>query len=619
MIIYSGNKSDFLSIQKELPDILKSNILQLLGEDTSDNEYVSWKNSLAFMNRLMKTDKIPDDAGVALEYNIPVTNNRIDFIITGLDDNGKSQIIIIELKQWSHVQKTDMDGIVITRYEDGLRETTHPSYQAACYASLLYDYKQAVQDREVSLHPCAYLHNCEDGSTIKDAFYDGYIRKAPVFCKADADALQKFICSYIRKGDRQRGLFVIENSIIRPSKGLVESISSMMHGHREFKMIDTQKVAFQHILRALVNYDKTKRKQVVIVEGGPGTGKSVIAVHLLQHVIEKRRMAAYSTKNASPRNVFYRKLVDGGIPAPSVKALFKTSAAFVDCNPEQFDMLIVDEAHRLNAKSWSGYQSRGENQVKEIIYASKVAVFFLDEAQRIDIKDIGSRDEILKWAKHYGCDVDDSIQLTAQFRCGGSDEFLQWVDNILEIRPSKQTHIHKENFFIRVCDTPNEVVREIKQKNRTNNRSRVVAGFCWDWISRNNETKMDIVMPEYRFKAQWNLSKDSTWSISKGSVNQIGCIHTCQGLEFDYVGVIIGLDIIYRNGQILVDPSKRSSDDRTIFGWKKLAQTDPDGAKALVRQIIKNTYRTLMTRGMKGCYLFVQDEQLRDFIRSRII
>ena len=620
MIIYSGNKSDFIAKQTTLPDILKENIKQRLGEDTSDNEYLSWQNSLAFMRRLMNTTMIPDDAGVALEYNIPVTNNRIDFIITGIDEENKSQVIIIELKQWSYVQKTDMDGIVITRYEEGLRETTHPSYQAACYASLLYDYKQAVQDREVFLHPCAYLHNCEDDTVIKDQFYSGYIRKAPVFCKADTDALRDFICSYIRKGDRQKGLFVIENSVIRPSKGLMDSVSSMMQGNKEFKMIDTQKVAYQHILHAIAKYEATGQKQVVIVEGGPGTGKSVIAIHLLQNVISQRRMAAYITKNAAPRKVIYRKLIDGTkMRSAQINALFKSSTAFVSTNENQFDMLIVDEAHRLNETSTSGYRTQGENQVMEIIRSAKVAVFFIDEAQRVDIKDIGSREEILKWANHFECAVDDSLILTSQFRCGGSDEFLNWVDNLLEIRSNNQAYIHNENFLIRVCDTPNEVVREIKQKNRSNNKSRVVAGFCWDWASRNNEKIMDIVMPEYKFKAKWNLSNDDTWSISEGSVNQIGCIHTCQGLEFDYVGVIIGTDIIYRDGHILVDPSKRSKDDRTTFGWKKRAETDPEGAKELVRQIIKNTYRTLMTRGMKGCYLFIMDEQLRDYIKSRII
>lgn len=616
MIIYSGNKSDFIAREPSLPDCLRKTILEKLGEETSENEYLSWQNSLSFMRTLMDTPMIPDDVGVALEYNIPVTNNRIDFIVTGYSSDDKSQVIIIELKQWSFVRKTDMDGIVITRYEDGLKETTHPSYQAACYASLLYDYKEAVQQRHVILHPCAYLHNCEDDSVVKDGFYASYTNKAPVFCKSDQEKLREFICNYIRKGDQQKGLFVIENSQIRPSQNLVDSITNMMNHQRVFNMIDTQKVAYQKILKAFDKYKSTGKKQVVIIEGGPGTGKSVIAVNLLQRVIREGRMAAYITKNAAPRNVFYRKLVDGGMHAANVNALFKSSTLFCTIPSNQFDMLIVDEAHRLNETS--GRNSRGENQVKEIINASKVSVFFIDEAQRVDIKDIGSKEEVRKWAKFHECEVDDSITLSAQFRCGGSDEYLQWVDQLLEIRQTGQVNLSKESYNIKICETPNDLLREIKQKNKRNNKSRCVAGYCWEWKSRTDPLKNDIVFPEYRFRAKWNLSNDSTWSISKDSVAQIGCIHTCQGLEFDYVGVIIGLDIIYRDGHILVDPSKRSPDDYTIRGYKTMMKSDPEGTKSLIRQIIKNTYRTLMTRGMKGCYLYIMDDKLREYIESRI-
>lgn len=616
MIIYSGNKSDFISQHSTIPETLRNSIMEKLGEETSDNEYRSWQNSLTFMKNIVDTPSIPNDAGIALEYNIPITNNRIDFIITGTSDDGKSQIIIVELKQWSHVQKTDMDGIVITRYEEGLKETTHPSYQAACYASLLYDYKKAVQDRDVLLHPCAYLHNCEDDTVIKDDFYGTYTRKAPVFCKSDTDSLRNFITSFIRKGDGLNGLFTIENSEIRPSKNLMDSVSSMMRGNNEFKMIDTQKVAYQKILKAFERYTKTGTKQVVIVEGGPGTGKSVIAVHLLRKVVTMDKMAAYITKNAAPRNVFYRKLVDGGMPAPNVRALFKGSTSFCDIPSNQFDMLIVDEAHRLNAKS--GRFSKGENQVKEIINAAKVSVFFIDEAQRVDIKDIGSRAEIKKWAEFYNCSIDESVTLTSQFRCGGSDEYLLWVDNLLGIRDTRQNILSASNYMIKICDTPNEMLKEIKQKNRTNNKSRCVAGFCWDWTSKEDTSKMDIIIPEHKFKAQWNLDKDNTWSISEGSVSQIGCIHTCQGLEFDYVGVIIGEDMVYRDGEVKVDPSKRSNDDFTIRGYKAMMKENPEGTKKLIREMIKNTYRTLMTRGMKGCYLYIMDEPLKEYIKSKI-
>lgn len=618
MIIYSGIKREFIDNLKDIPNLLKTRISEKLGEETEEEELLSWMNSLRFMKDVVDTPSIPDDAGIALEYNIPITNNRIDFIITGIDETDTSQVVIIELKQWSYATKTDMDGIVRTHYSDGEKETAHPSYQAYTYCMLLQDYKQAVQDHEVRLKACAYLHNCNDGTDLRNEFYNRYTNYVPVFCKEDKDTLRAFIEKYIRKGDRNKGLFVIEDSEIRPSKNLMDSVSSMMKGNPEFRMIDTQKVAFEKILNALRKYESTGKKQVVIVEGGPGTGKSVIAVNLLQKVITERKLAAYITKNRAPRNVFYRKLVDGGMGAMNVNALFKSSASFATMKENQFDMLIVDEAHRLNTTG--SRFSKSQNQVEEIIKASKVSVFFIDENQRVDIKDIGSKAEILKQANDFNCEVDMDVKLTSQFRCGGSDDYLRWIDQLLEISNTKQVYLSQAAYPVKVCDTPGEVMREIKQKNRKNNKSRCVAGYCWDWPEkeRNNPNYCSINIPEHRFKAQWNLDNDQTWSISEGSASQIGCIHTCQGLEFDYVGVIIGPDILYRDGHIMVDPSKRASDDFSLRGYKEMMKRDPEGTKELVRQIIKNTYRTLMSRGMKGCYLYVIDESLREYIKSRI-
>ena len=614
MIIYSCDKSDFIAKQETIPDILKVNVLERLGEETSDNEYLSWKNSLAFMRRLLETSTIPDDAGIALEYNIPVTNNRIDFIVTGYDDIGRSQVVVIELKQWSSAEKTDMDGVVRTRYEDGLKETTHPSYQAFTYCMLLQDYKEAVQKHIVKLKAAAYLHNCEDTSPLKDPFYEHYTRYVPVYGKNDTDELRLFLSKYIRKGDRQKGIFVIENSQIRPSKNLMDSVASMMKGNREFRMIGEQQVVLQHILKAMDVYEQTLQKQVLIIKGGPGTGKSVIAVNALSEVIKKGKVAMYVSKNAQPRKVFYRKLVDGGLGSKNVNALFKSSDTFAYAKPNEFDMLLVDEAHRLSRKG--GQYSHSVNQVKETVNAAKVTVFFIDEAQRVSLEDIGSIQEITLWAERLQAKV-STFEMKAQFRCAGSDEYLMWLDDLLQIRPSNFKLLGKENYDFRVMDNPREMMSEIRKNNRRN-KSRMVAGYCWEWVSRKDTTKKDIVFPEYKFAYQWNLLSDQTWSITPGSVNQIGCIHTCQGLEFDYVGVIIGPDIIYRDGKILVDPSKRAKDDFTIHGYKKMMNSDPEGTKEIVRQIIKNTYRTLMSRGMKGCFVYVMDEELRNYIKSRI-
>jgi hypothetical protein len=281
MIIYSADKASFIKENHTLPDLLESRIQEKLGEETSVNEKRSWMNSLSYMQRLLDDPSIPDDAGIALVYNIPITNNRIDFLITGIDESGVSQVIVVELKQWNFAEKTDMDGIVRTMYEDGIKDTTHPSYQAFTYCMLLQDYKESVQKHYVRLKAAAYLHNCANTESLTDSFYDNYTKHVPVFGKLDADKLRSFIAKYIRKGDHQKGIFVIEDSQIRPSKNLMDSVANMMNGNREFRMIGDQKVVLQRILKASADYEVSNKKQVLIIEGGPGTGKSVIAINAL--------------------------------------------------------------------------------------------------------------------------------------------------------------------------------------------------------------------------------------------------------------------------------------------------------------------------------------------------
>ena len=615
MIIYNNTKRGFLNDIPHIEGILSSNVKAKMGEDTSEGEIRSWHNSLRFMAKVVDSQVIPDDTGIALEYNIPVTNNRIDFIITGLDSEEKSNVVMIELKQWQHVQATEKDGLVVTHYEDGLKETTHPSYQVACYASLLYDFKEAVQQRKVSLHPCVFMHNYVDDGSISDARYQKYTQKAPVFCKGEEDKLREFITTYVCKSDQNKSIYVVENSKIVPSKSLIDNVVKMAQGKPEFKMIDEQKVAYQNILWAYDEYLRTGRKQVVIVKGGPGTGKSVIAVKLLVEMTRRKLLAHYVSKNSAPRNVFYKKFMESKDVHSSIKNLFKSSGGYFDKKVNELDMLIVDEAHRL--QKFSGRCGNlGENQIKEIILAAKVSVFFIDEKQLVDFRDIGSVAAIEAWAKYEQADVHHH-QLVAQLRCSGSDEYLNWLDHLLQFDNLQPVKLTGTTYEFKVFDSPSEMMEEIKKQNRYKNKSRMVAGYCWNWISKKNSRLKDIVIGD-DFAYKWNLTNDKTWSISKGSVDQIGCIHTCQGLEFEYVGVIIGEDLVCKNGIVKVDPLKRASTDHSVRGMNVLKKRNLEEYKVKMRTIIKNTYRTLMTRGMKGCYVYVCDEELRNYIKQWI-
>lgn len=463
--------------------------------------------------------------------------------------------------------------------------------------------------------PCAYLHNYVDDGIITDPFYQEYIQKAPLFFKLDAIKLRDFIKRYVKTGDKSNLMYRIDCGKIKPSKSLADSLASMLKGNQEFVLVDDQKLVYETAM-ALAQQSSATNKNVLIVEGGPGTGKSVIAVNLLVNLTKKGLLSQYVTKNAAPRGVYESKLT-GTLKKTEISNLFKGSGSYIDTPENTFDALIVDEAHRLNAKSGM-FKNLGENQIKELIEASKFSVFFVDEDQRVTLHDIGEKSEIERWAKLSGAKV-HHMDLSSQFRCNGSDGYLAWLDNTLQIRETANTSLDKGEYDFRVCDSPAELRDLIFEMNKENNKARMVAGYCWDWASQKDPGAYDIVMPEFDFAMRWNLTTDgSLWIMSPNSVNEIGCIHTCQGLEVDYIGVIIGDDLVIRDGKVVTNPYKRSKNDSSVRGYKKMLKENPVESAELLDRIIKNTYRTLMTRGMKGCYVYFTDEETGAFFNGSL-
>ncbi len=396
-------------------------------------------------------------------------------------------------------------------------------------------------------------------------------------------------------------------------KNLVDNLSSMLEGNQEFVLIDDQKIVFETALK-LAKESTSSNKNVLIVEGGPGTGKSVVAINLLTELTKRGNVTQYVTKNSAPREVYQVKL-SGKFTKTRISNLFSSSGSFYDIETNTFDSLIVDEAHRLNAKSGL-FSHLGENQIKELINAAKLSIFFIDEDQRVTLKDIGKKSEIIKWAEALGAKVTSTV-LASQFRCNGSDGYLAWIDNLLQIRETANESLEDINYAFQVIDNPSDLHKKIIDLNQENNKSRVLAGYCWKWISKKNSELKDIVIGDY--KATWNLnSHGQSWIIHPDSVNEVGCIHTSQGLELDYVGVIIGPDMIVRNGKIITDAMKRASSDQSVKGIRNRLKGNPKEAKQIADLIIKNTYRTMMTRGMKGCYVYSVDPETQGYFKKHL-
>ena len=617
MIVYSGLKSDFLSAVEEdsIAAEIEEKIYSVMHRRTAKNEFRSWENSLEYMYKVLNDSAIPDDSGVAIEYNIPQTSKRVDFIISGYGKKEEPNVVIIELKQWDKVEAVEgQDALVETFTGVAVRKVVHPSYQAWSYAAMIYDYNQNVQMGNIVLHPCVYMHNYRKSNPekLEQNQYKEYVEDAPVFARGEVSKLRDFVKNSIKTGDNKRILYEIDNGKIKPSKSLQNSIKSMLEGNQEFIMLDEQKVVFEDILKNALACMRDQKKRTIIIKGGPGTGKTVVAINLLAKLTNEGLFVQYTSKNSAPRNVYAKKLT--GHKKSSINNMFKGSGSYVDAESNIVDAIICDEAHRLNEKSGM-FHNLGENQIKEIIQASLCSIFFIDESQRVTLSDIGTVAEIQKWAEKLDSEAIE-MELISQFRCNGSDGYLAWLDEVLEIRETANFDLRDIDYDIRIVDSPDEVRNLIIERNRTHNQSRILAGYCWEWIKsgKNDSTVHDIKIGD--FEMSWNLGNTTTFAVDETSVNEIGCIHTSQGLEFEYVGVIIGDDMRYENGHVITDFTKRAKTDQSLKGIKKVYKENPRLAMKEADEIIKNTYRTLMTRGMKGCYVYCTDKKLAKYLKE---
>lgn len=616
MIVYTATKSQFNNDVNlnMISDIILKNLKDKHLSGGQPAEYHSWQNSLHFMRAVMDDPAIPEDVDVAIEYQIPRTSKRVDFMIAGADQNDRSNVVIVELKQWDKAEKVDDIMLHSVRAFTGgaKRVVNHPSYQAYAYATFIRNSSEQVQDDDIGIRPCAYLHNCssENRVPLDDEIYKTWYEEAPLFDKTQVLRLRSYIEKYIsKKSSKGDLLYKIDNGRIRPSKALQDCLASLMKGNQEFVLLDDQAVAFDMCKKLMAQCRKDMKKRSIIIQGGPGTGKSVLAVNLLHEFTSKTLNAAYCTKNSAPREAYQRLLSKSDLKAEvNIKQLFRSPFGLCNANPNFFDCLIVDEAHRLVKKMYGDWN--GENQVKECLNAALFTVFLIDEDQRITTKDIGSIDEIQHWADELGVEVtmNEATVLQSQFRCNGSDGYIQFVDNLLQIGEPVDMEFDQLNYDLRVYDDPNELRDDLREINKVNNKARMVAGYCYDWDVKHKRGDYDIYL-ENDFKAKWNLVSDKIWAINKKSFEQVGCIHTAQGLEFDYVGVFIGRDLRYdgETGKVITDQSHISKDDKS----SGIRTAQPDVAEKL----IKNTYKTLLTRGQKGCFIYCEDKALAKCIK----
>jgi DUF2075 family protein len=585
-----------------------------------------WADEYTRFSSALRRADVDDDMQVAIEYHISAAGrSRVDVLLAGNDgtnDNG----LVLELKSWSDADKSDVPDLVWSPYGGGSL-SQHPCVQARKYKGLILRFNADIAEKSVGIHSAAYLFNLvrRKPEPLEDPRYRRIIDDTHLFLADDADALSRYIEKYVRHRSRHDVLYLLEKGRLIPAPALIERVGSMLDGNEEFELLDTQNEAFQIIRHAITGVASAAKRQVFIVHGGPGTGKSVIAVRLLAEVLKSKRLGFLVAPNKAFRDTLAEQLTkrhrdyreDG-------EALFQSSWSFHTADfmkDRTHEVLIVDEAHRLKDEA---YQYKGESMVEDMVRAARISVFFLDETQRVQWIDSGSEERIREAAKKFKANVHAPFTLTAQFRCGGSDGYLNWLDDVLQLRPTGNfDNWADEQYEFRVFDDAQTMYAALQAKNATN-KARLIAGYSWEWPTKGRQRHGHVKHVQADgLSLPWNFMGEN-WATSSDGIEQVGCVHTCQGVEFDWLGVLIGPDLRYENGKVVGDPARRAKSDSSLKGWKKAlteAKGDADATAevhAKVQAIIKNTYKVLLSRGRKGCFVWCADPALRDYLRERL-
>ena len=621
MRLYAGSSGQFVedTVLNQIAGKLKNAFFSHYRYNPSHAEISSWQNSLRAMSGILQYGNLLDH-GVMLEYQLPLTSRRLDFMVTGKGQGNSDNAVIVELKQWEKCGAADGENEVATFVGGAIREVLHPSAQVGRYRMYLSDTHTAFHegDNPMSLAACAYLHNYPYDS--EDVLYDrkfaSVLNSNPIFTMDDAPELMGYLQERLHAGQGMEVLKRVEESKYRPSRKLMDHVGQVINGNSQYVLLDEQVVAYDKVRALAKKGFHDRRKTAIIIKGGPGTGKSVIAIKLMADLLLSGYNAHYATGSRAFTNTL-RKII-GSRGADQ----FKYFNSYPAAQPDEIDVLIADESHRIRKTSNNRFMAAAERsnlaQIEELLRAAKVCVFLIDDVQVVRPDEIGSVEYIRRHAQAMNCNIFE-YELEAQFRCSGSDAFVNWIDNTLGIRRTANVLWEgNESFDFKIFDSPQAVDEAIRIKAADGHTARMTAGFCWEWSRPKPDGTLveDVVIGGYR--RPWNAKPEAArlakgipkaylWAHLPGGIDQIGCIYTAQGFEFDYVGVIFGKDLFYKfEQQEWVGDRQQSHDTVVRRSRDKFAE------------LVKNTYRVLLSRGMKGCYVHFMDKETEHFFRSRM-
>lgn len=624
MLIYQASSEKFIDDVREntISDIMSENYKARLGKYPGVPEFVSWQNSLSRVRDLLELGKI-NDTFVALEYEVPYNQSRLDCLLFGRGNNDISNVILIELKQWSNVKALAEEGNFVETYTGGKeRVVPHPSQQVKGYHNYMRGFVEEFEkEPTLSLFSCAYCHNYSrtEGKGLHNPVYKDLIIEFPLYTKEDTKLLGIRIRELLENGSGFEIFNRFMQSRLHPSKKLLENVHKIINNDVVFSLLNEQLVAKNLIWARYRISAKKNEKSVIIVHGGPGTGKSVIALNILAEAALRKKNVLYGCKS-KPFISGLQKLVGRG-----GEIMFSNLYRFIPSRTKEneFDILLIDEAHRIEKKSNHRYTEPKDRtdmpQMDQLVRCAKAAVFFIDDRQNVRSSEVGSSDLIREAAAKLNAGVHE-VTLETQYRCMGSNDYLLWLESVLCYTQEKRIFRKDDQFDFRIFNSPQGIMDILNEKEKEKpNSARMVAGFCWPWSNhtdKNGELIKDVRIGDFAmpWETHGNITRTPPgyvkwyeWAYRSEGIKQVGCIYTAQGFEFDYVGVIIGGDLTADKITGKLTTNINATKDPT------LAHSPENFDKH-----VKNIYRTLLTRGMKGCYVYFTDNQTEKYFRERM-
>ncbi|MFE3070566.1 DNA/RNA helicase domain-containing protein [Streptomyces sp. NPDC059247] len=605
------------TLEGSLAALLAENFRHKHSHQPGASEVRSWKHSLPALTHALVEAGL-GDVEVMVEYGLPLTSKRADAILAGVHPTtGEPSYVVVELKQWSEAHPEDEDPL-LCRIGSYAHPVLNPIEQVRGYCEYLLSFNGAVERSPESVAGVAFLHNATESGVRA-------LRSVPetphgrMYTGQERGAFIDFLRTRLAPKPGAEAADILLQGKVRPSKQLMSVAAAEVRDREQFVLLAEQRLAYEVVMSAVRKARHANHKRVIVVTGGPGSGKSVIALQLLGELYRRGIPALHATGSQSFTKTM-RKVA--GARKPEVRELFKYFNSFMQAEPNDLDVLICDEAHRLRLTSANRYTKAelrtGRPQVAELIDAARVPVFLLDQHQVVRPGEMGTREQIEQAAAELGVDC-TVVELDSQFRCGGSDAYVAWVADLLGLEGGEPTVWEPDGKVeLLVADSPRELEDFLVARRDEDYGARMSAGYCWKWTKditpAMRSLPADVVIGDW--SRPWNLFGDrsllgappsSLWATDEAGFGQVGCVYTAQGFEYDWSGVIIGPDLVWRTDHWVVD--------RTASKDPSFTKATPD---AQIDRLIRNTYKVLLTRGMVGTILYSTDAETREKLRSLI-